>query len=185
MQNSAFAPHWYSLPRWIWAPLPNNTEEADKIIQSAIQGGFDVTARPAYYRPWASGPRSCAVSSSRWMTSNSSQLEKERALLKQRMAALGFAARSSRRYCLDRTQASAAGRVRSVELAASRLHRAELNKIHHASRLRRHPRAHPAPKSVNGTSDRMPVKTHHPDGYHFKVPKSASTALLLPSSITG
>ena len=54
-QNAALAPHWYSLPRWIWAPLPNDSEEADKIVQSAIQGGFDVTARPAYYKPWASG----------------------------------------------------------------------------------------------------------------------------------
>src|SRR5580704_15236671 len=53
-QNSALAPHWYSLPRWIWAPLPENSEEADKIVRSAIQGGFDVTARPAYYKPWAS-----------------------------------------------------------------------------------------------------------------------------------
>jgi hypothetical protein len=54
-KNSLLAPHWYSLPRWIWAPLPNNAEEADKIVQSAIQGGFDVTARPTYYKPWASG----------------------------------------------------------------------------------------------------------------------------------
>ena len=54
-QISALAPHWYSLPRWIWAPLPNDSEEAGKIVQSAIQGGFEVTARPAYYKPWASG----------------------------------------------------------------------------------------------------------------------------------
>src|ERR1700734_425853 len=30
-RNSPFAPHWYSLPRWIWAPLPNDSEEAGKI----------------------------------------------------------------------------------------------------------------------------------------------------------
>ena len=26
-QNPAFAPHWYSLPRWVWAPLPNDPDE--------------------------------------------------------------------------------------------------------------------------------------------------------------
>jgi len=25
-QNPALAPHWYSLPRWIWAPLPQDSE---------------------------------------------------------------------------------------------------------------------------------------------------------------
>ncbi|MEO7209033.1 MAG: hypothetical protein ABI356_04475, partial [Steroidobacteraceae bacterium] len=25
-QNPTLAPHWYSLPRWIWAPLPQNAE---------------------------------------------------------------------------------------------------------------------------------------------------------------
>jgi hypothetical protein len=89
-QNSALAPHWYSLPRWIWAPLPNNPEEADKIIQSAIQGGFDVTARPAYYKPWASG-----VAELRGQLKRVDDIKffglKEQTLLKQRMTALGLA----------------------------------------------------------------------------------------------
>ena len=89
-QSSKFAPHWYSLPRWIWAPLPDNSEEANKIVQSAVQGGFDVTARPAYYQPWGRGAAE--------LRSQLKQVDdikffslKERALLKQRMTALGFA----------------------------------------------------------------------------------------------
>ncbi len=34
-QNPALAPHWYSLPRWIWAPLPQDAEEA-KTIMTAV-----------------------------------------------------------------------------------------------------------------------------------------------------
>jgi hypothetical protein len=89
-QSSALAPHWYSLPRWIWAPLPNDAGEADKIIQSAMQGGFDVTARPAYYKPWASGAAELRsqlqrVDDIRFFS------RKEQTLLKQRMIALGLA----------------------------------------------------------------------------------------------
>ena len=48
-------PHWYSLPRWIWAPLPQDPEEHDKIMTSAITGGDDVIAMPRYYKPWEDG----------------------------------------------------------------------------------------------------------------------------------
>jgi hypothetical protein len=89
-QNSAFAPHWYSLPRWIWAPLPNDSEEAGKIVQSAIHGGFDVTARPAYYKPWASGIAELHSQLKRVDEIKFFSL-KERTLLKQRMTALGLA----------------------------------------------------------------------------------------------
>ena len=27
-ENPAFAPHWYSLPRWVWAPLPEDPDKA-------------------------------------------------------------------------------------------------------------------------------------------------------------
>src|SRR5271170_7421897 len=27
-QNPSFAPHWYSLPRWVWAPLPEDPDKA-------------------------------------------------------------------------------------------------------------------------------------------------------------
>jgi hypothetical protein len=54
-QNPAFAPHWYSLPRWIWAPLPQNVDESRKIVVSAITGGDDVTSMPKYFKPWEDG----------------------------------------------------------------------------------------------------------------------------------
>lgn len=48
-------PHWYSLPRWIWAPLPKDSDAAGKIVEGAIQGGYDVIGMPLHYRPWAEG----------------------------------------------------------------------------------------------------------------------------------
>jgi hypothetical protein len=89
-QNPALAPHWYSLPRWIWAPLPNNSEEADKIVKSAIQGGFDVTARPTYYKPWQSGAQELRRQLKRVDDIKFFSL-KERKLLKERMTTLGLA----------------------------------------------------------------------------------------------
>jgi hypothetical protein len=89
-QNFPLAPHWYSLPRWIWAPLPNNSDEADKIVQSAIQGGFDVTARPEYYRPWASGATELRGQLKRVDDINFFSL-KEKELLKKRLKEAGFA----------------------------------------------------------------------------------------------
>jgi len=53
--HAEFAPHWYSLPRWIWAPLPADPAERNKIIASAISGGADVVAMPRYYRAWEAG----------------------------------------------------------------------------------------------------------------------------------
>jgi hypothetical protein len=50
--NPAFAPHWYSLPRWIWVPLPENQEEATKIVTSTITGGDDVISMPRYFKSW-------------------------------------------------------------------------------------------------------------------------------------
>jgi len=54
-ENGEFAPHWYSLPRWIWAPLPENPDEAAKIVQSAVFGGDDVVQMPRYFRSWDRG----------------------------------------------------------------------------------------------------------------------------------
>jgi hypothetical protein len=53
--NPGLAPHWYSLPRWIWAPLPRNPDESQKIIASAVTGGDDVTSMPKYFKPWEDG----------------------------------------------------------------------------------------------------------------------------------
>jgi hypothetical protein len=54
-QNPALAPHWYSQPRWIWAPLPADAELSRKIFTSAITGGDDVISMPKYFKPWEDG----------------------------------------------------------------------------------------------------------------------------------
>jgi hypothetical protein len=54
-ENPALAPFWYSLPRWIWAPLPSNSEEAQKIVGGALFGGTDVIQMPRYFRAWEQG----------------------------------------------------------------------------------------------------------------------------------
>jgi hypothetical protein len=54
-QNPDLAPHWYSLPRWIWAPLPKDQQEHDKIVASAIGGGDDVISMPQYFQRWEKG----------------------------------------------------------------------------------------------------------------------------------
>jgi hypothetical protein len=55
-QNPSLAPHWYSLPRWVWAPLPNDPDEAMKIVNNASFGsGKDVIDMPIYFKPWDQG----------------------------------------------------------------------------------------------------------------------------------
>ncbi len=54
-ENPQLAPWWYSRPRWIWAPLPENPEEAQKIVTGAVFGGTDVIEMPRYFRPWEQG----------------------------------------------------------------------------------------------------------------------------------
>jgi len=54
-QHVALRPHWYSLPRWIWAPLPANPDEARKIVMSAFDGGEDVIEMPRYFKAWPQG----------------------------------------------------------------------------------------------------------------------------------
>jgi hypothetical protein len=53
--NPTLAPHWYSRPRWVWAPLPEDPREAAKIVNSAVFGGGDVIDMPRYFKPWAAG----------------------------------------------------------------------------------------------------------------------------------
>lgn len=58
--NPMFAPHWYSLPRYVWAPLPDDPKTAAEIVNSAINAsifggaGHDVTDMPRYFKPWNS-----------------------------------------------------------------------------------------------------------------------------------
>lgn len=50
-----FAPHWYSLPRWIYAPLPKDENLQKQIVTGSITGGDDVIQMPRYYEPWEKG----------------------------------------------------------------------------------------------------------------------------------
>jgi hypothetical protein len=54
-RNPALAPHWYSLPRWIWAPLPQDAETRQQIVTAAISGGSDVISMPRYFKRWEDG----------------------------------------------------------------------------------------------------------------------------------
>src|ERR1700683_2531919 len=54
-QHLQLAPQWYSLPRWIWAPLPSDADEATRIVGSAIAGGADVVSMPRYFKRWDDG----------------------------------------------------------------------------------------------------------------------------------
>jgi hypothetical protein len=54
-ENPALAPHWYSLPRWVWAPLPEAANERQSIVMAAISGGADVIEMPRYFKPWDAG----------------------------------------------------------------------------------------------------------------------------------
>jgi hypothetical protein len=54
-QNPQLAPHWYSLPRWIWAPLPADPHQAMSLVQGTLFGGKDVVQMPRMFRPWAQG----------------------------------------------------------------------------------------------------------------------------------
>jgi hypothetical protein len=88
-QHAELAPHWYSLPRWIWAPLPTDEAERARIVTSAISGGDDVISLPRYFKPWEQGVPALRT-----------QLKKvddvayfsggQKKILKQRMRAAGF-----------------------------------------------------------------------------------------------
>ena len=54
-ENPRFAPYWYSRPRWVWAPLPADPAERQRIVQSAVLAGDDVIQMPRYFRPWDAG----------------------------------------------------------------------------------------------------------------------------------
>jgi hypothetical protein len=89
-QNPELAPHWYSLPRWVWVPLPQDLATRTKIVQSAITGGDDVTSMPRYFKPWREG-----LTDLRAKLKNVDDVPyfapKEKKTLKERMRAAGLA----------------------------------------------------------------------------------------------
>ncbi|MBS0380165.1 MAG: hypothetical protein JSS29_16920 [Proteobacteria bacterium] len=55
-QNPGLAPHWYSTVRWVWAPLPDDPEEAASIVKHAtLSGGPDIIDMPRYFKTWNAG----------------------------------------------------------------------------------------------------------------------------------
>lgn len=89
-QNPSLAPHWYSLPRWVWAPLPADREAASKIVTEAVFGGPDVTQMPRYYRPWAEGEAALRERLQPLDQQHDLRISVRRKLLRQRMASEGF-----------------------------------------------------------------------------------------------
>jgi hypothetical protein len=53
-QNAEFAPHWYSLPRWVWVPLPQDPKERQALV-SGTGSGAAIISMPKYYKPWEQG----------------------------------------------------------------------------------------------------------------------------------
>jgi hypothetical protein len=88
-KNLALAPHWYSLPRWIWAPFPKDPGLADKIFQNVMQGGYDIIGLPQYYKPWQEGVPELRTQL-RPVSENKFFSPKERTLLEKRMQAAGL-----------------------------------------------------------------------------------------------
>ncbi len=55
-ENPGFAPHWYSRPRWVWAPLPEDPDKAVAIVEAnTLGGGQDIIDMPRYFKPWEAG----------------------------------------------------------------------------------------------------------------------------------
>jgi hypothetical protein len=89
-QNPALAPHWYSVPRWIWAPLPDDPEQAAKIAQAAVFGGQDVIEMPRYFKPWDQGLPQLREQLKR-VDEMKELYRSERGALRTRMTQLGLA----------------------------------------------------------------------------------------------
>jgi hypothetical protein len=89
-QKAPLVPHWYSLPRWIWAPLPQDPEQRQKIVGSAISGGDDVISMPRYYQPWDAGEATLRTQLKK-VDDVKYFYGKEKKILKERMQAAGIA----------------------------------------------------------------------------------------------
>ena len=89
-QNPEFAPHWYSVPRWVFVPLPPSEADRKRIAESAAADGLDVTRMPQYFRPWSQAGETLRSQLKR-VDQFSIFTRQEKQLLKQRMAQQGFA----------------------------------------------------------------------------------------------
>jgi Fe2+ transport system protein FeoA len=91
-RNPQLAPHWYSLPRWVWAPLPAAAAERQAIIDSAKRGGDDVIQMPRYFRPWEQGRAALRARLQTVGQQGDIRFYRRKPLLLERLAALGVAA---------------------------------------------------------------------------------------------
>ena len=89
-QNAALLPHWYSLPRWIWAPLPQDPAARGRIIASAVSGGDDVISMPRYYQPWEAGLAQLRTQLKK-VDDVGYFMPKDKQILKEKMRAAGLA----------------------------------------------------------------------------------------------
>jgi len=87
--HAALAPHWYSLPRWIFVPLPKDSKESERIVASALNGGDDVTSMPQYFQPWEQGLPELRSQLKR-VDDIRHFSKKEKVALSQRMRSLGI-----------------------------------------------------------------------------------------------
>ena len=53
--SPALAPHWWSFPRWVWVPYPEDQRVVNEIIASVARGDADIIDMPRYFQPWAAG----------------------------------------------------------------------------------------------------------------------------------
>jgi hypothetical protein len=90
--NPALAPHWYSRPRWIWAPLPEQADQSAAIVASALSGGDDVIQMPRYFKPWEQGLPQLRAHLQSLDQQRDIRIANRRPELRQRLAARGLAA---------------------------------------------------------------------------------------------
>jgi hypothetical protein len=89
-QNPHFTPRWYSLPRWTWAPLPDDEQVRTKILTAAVFGGTDVIQMPRFFKSW----ESCLPELRKQLKPVDKQMlfsRSQKATLKKRMSRDGFA----------------------------------------------------------------------------------------------
>jgi hypothetical protein len=89
--NPDFVPHWYSRPRWVWAPLPANEAESKAIVASAVMGGNDVIQMPRYFRPWQQGEATLRERLQPLEAQRDLRIFVRRTVLRRRLQAAGFA----------------------------------------------------------------------------------------------
>ncbi len=89
-ENPTLAPHWYSLPRWVWAPLPSEAGARQEIMMAAISGGDDVIQMPRYFQPWEAGLPKLRAHLLLVDKQGDIRLRKSKPLLRAKMLARGF-----------------------------------------------------------------------------------------------